>query len=141
FSFLRGDINGSIELYRKIVSDLVSVNPLDKTTGFTTINSNVGGIEGKGVDVSINLRKRFGNFIWLWNNSISFVKDWVTDYRGATNTALTYVERAGTSVFPSIGKPLQGVYSFRFYGLDPNTGDPIGILNGVPSKDYPKLIT
>ena len=39
-----------------------------------------------------------------------------------------------------VGKPLFSVWSYRFAGLDPSNGDPIGILNGVPSKNYVAIL-
>jgi hypothetical protein len=44
-----------------------------------------------------------------------------------------------SAVNPIVGRPVFSLYSYRWSGLDPATGDPLGILNGKPSKDYSNL--
>ncbi|HWK99148.1 MAG TPA: hypothetical protein VNQ55_04345, partial [Parapedobacter sp.] len=39
------------------------------------------------------------------------------------------------------GNPLFSIYSYDWAGLDPQTGDPMGYLNGQVSKDYREIIT
>jgi hypothetical protein len=42
-------------------------------------------------------------------------------------------------VIPLEGKPVYGVYSFRWAGLNPLTGDPQGYVDGKVSEDYTTL--
>jgi hypothetical protein len=34
------------------------------------------------------------------------------------------------------GRPIFGIYSYAFAGLDPANGDPLGVLDGEPSSNY-----
>src|SRR5690606_26780053 len=43
------------------------------------------------------------------------------------------------SVSPIEGEPAYSVVSYRWGGLDPETGDPIGYLEGMETKDYSLL--
>jgi hypothetical protein len=47
-----------------------------------------------------------------------------------------YLPIGSNLINPVVGKPLYGVYSFAWGGLDPATGDPIGFYGKVSSKDY-----
>jgi len=54
-------------------------------------------------------------------------------------TAATLV--AGQEALPNLGKPVYGLYAYKFGGLDPQTGNPIGFVNGVASQDYATITT
>src|SRR5690606_1423222 len=47
---------------------------------------------------------------------------------------------AGNSRLTLQGYPINNLFSYKWGGLDKNTGNPIGFLNGVNSMDY-NLIT
>jgi iron complex outermembrane receptor protein len=56
FGFLKDRISGSIDLYRKVTSDLLATVAVPAGTNFTNqILTNVGGMENKGVEASLNL--------------------------------------------------------------------------------------
>ncbi len=63
-----------------------------------------------------------------------------------TTTAVSYLQ-SGDGSFgaspigytPLVGKPVFSVLAYRSASLDPATGDPIGYLNGVESKDYASI--
>jgi hypothetical protein len=67
--------------------------------------------------------------------------DEVTDYPQEPTSLNSYfidASLAGNSYYitPTEGRPLYGIYSYRWAGLDPATGDPLGYLDGEPSNDY-----
>lgn len=139
FSFFNHKLNGSIEYFSKNVTDLISRDPMDPTTGFAAMDRNVAGIKGKGVDISINFSPVTGSFDWRVGTSFSHVKDWTTEFYGNEANALTLVG-SDHNVRPIIGRALVPVHSFRFAGLDPENGDPQGILNGEISKNYTAML-
>ncbi|WP_448634124.1 hypothetical protein [Pedobacter panaciterrae] len=64
--------------------------------------------------------------------------DWVTDYGVAEPASVYYV---GTySSVPTLNRPVYGIYSYKWAGLDPTNGDPRGYLNGEVSKDYKAIL-
>lgn len=140
FGFFGRRIAGSIEYYRKNVTDIISLDPMDKTTGFTSMTKNVGGIKGEGFDILLNSSPLIGSFQWDIGGSLSHARDWVTVYKGNLSTSSTFVSSGENNILPFIGRHLMSIYSYRFAGLDPQTGDPIGYLNDELSKDYPKLL-
>ncbi|HAT91856.1 MAG TPA: hypothetical protein DCS36_05565, partial [Sphingobacterium sp.] len=48
---------------------------------------------------------------------------------------------AATSPNPVEGRDLYGLYAYPFAGLDPQTGEPLGWMNGEKSKEYTKFAT
>ncbi len=65
YSFFKGRISGSIDIYRNKTTDLLLRKSVNAVSGYTYIVTNIGATSGKGVDVSItsaNIRNR--NFTW-----------------------------------------------------------------------------
>lgn len=140
FELFNRRLKGSTEYYFKNVTDLVSSDQVDKTSGYTTVTRNVGGIKGEGLETHIDIKILENQFKWNTTMSMSYVKDWVTNFKGNASTAINYTQNAGINIFPVIGRPLQGVYSYKFEGLDPNTGDPLGYLNNAVSNNYSRIL-
>lgn len=74
FSFLKGRIGGSIDLYKSKTSDLLMTKSLPSLTGYLRTWANVGKTENKGIDITLNTTniqtKDFG-----WTSSITFSAD------------------------------------------------------------------
>jgi TonB-linked SusC/RagA family outer membrane protein len=139
FSLLNNRISGSIEYYRKNAKDLYGNALIDYTTGIgSTITKNVARMKGNGIDLILNTVNINGQFKWSTNFNLSFYKNAITAY---------YIDNSFGNAFVGsypvisgiVGKPVYSVLSFRSAGLDPQTGDPRGYLNGQVSKDYNAL--
>jgi TonB-linked SusC/RagA family outer membrane protein len=140
FSTKANRISGTIEYFNKRTKDLFGVYPLDYTTGIgATITKNVASTAGNGVDLSINTINTKGALRWLTDLNLSYFKDKVLDYYLTSQQGSNYIQGSG-SVSAIIGKPVYAMLSYPWAGLDPQTGDPLGYLNGVPSKDYAALM-
>lgn len=141
FTVFTGKINGTVEFYNKKSSDLISDDMINPTTGFTTATRNVGIIKGNGVDVRLNGAWRLGavrmNTSLLFSHSVSKVDR----FNGSIGTSSSYTNNAGKTLWPLPGRMLYPVFSYRFAGLDPETGDPLGYLDGTTSKNYTQLLT
>ncbi|RYE00710.1 MAG: SusC/RagA family TonB-linked outer membrane protein, partial [Sphingobacteriales bacterium] len=55
FGFLNNRVFGSVELYTKKTTDLLLSQPVSYTTGFSTVQSNVGEVQNKGVEVTLSV--------------------------------------------------------------------------------------
>lgn len=139
FSVLNRRISGAVEWFTKKGTNLFGNAPLDYTTGISSMLMNVAGMKGHGLDVELktdNLRLK--HFNWVSTINFSQYKDEITDYYLANTFASNFVSNTG-SVVPvsgSAGKPVYAIFAYRWAGLDPETGDPLGYLNGEISKDY-----
>ena len=133
----KGDrLSGTIEWFRKDGQDLIQSVPLFTSTGFAAYFGNSASTRTSGVDITLNSKNIVGRFQWSTTLLLNTLKDKVTKYDiKFTSTSLQRV--GGLAVQ---GKPLYGIYSYHWSGLDPQNGDPIGKLNGIASKDYANII-
>src|SRR5690606_23134571 len=127
-------ITASIEFYNKNGIDLLQPSPLAPQTGFLTYTSNAATVKNKGVDINITTRNIVSPFQWNTTLIYSHLRDKIVKY-DPKPTASSF---QGTPMV--IGKPMYGVFSYKWMGLDPENGDPMGYLNGEISKDYTGII-
>lgn len=134
---LKGDrITGTMDWYEKDGLDLIEAAPLSPSTGFTSFNGNAASTRTRGVDLTLTSTNiKSGRFVWQTTLLLSTLKDKVTSY-DVKQTALS-IQSSSVAL---IGKPLFGVYSYRWAGLDPQTGDPQGYLGKEVSKNYQGIV-
>lgn len=111
-------ITGSIDLYKKKTTDLLLNVPIPATSGFTSITQNIGDLENKGLEISLNTKNFVGAFRWSTSFNISFNKNKI-------------LRLAGQPIFPGgrylgrieEGKPYGFFYGKAYAGVDPSNGD------------------
>ena len=65
FSVLKDKIGGTIDVYRKSTKDLLVTRSLPDVSGFRNVLDNIGEVQNKGVEISINtLNIKRENFTW-----------------------------------------------------------------------------
>lgn len=138
FQFKNNRVSGSFDFYLKHGTDLFGPAPIDYTTGiFNNIVKNVSELRGRGVDLMLN-SNNIGNDKWSWNTNLNFsyYDDKVVRYtmlnRNPSNHVQTFIGLQSTLE----GERLYSFYSHRWAGLDPETGNPRGYLDGQISTDY-----
>ncbi|MCD2424391.1 SusC/RagA family TonB-linked outer membrane protein [Niabella pedocola] len=136
---LKGNrISGSIEYFTKSMKDLYTLVPIDRTTGLGTasIVKNGGKLKGHGLDVEINSVNLKGRLQWESNFILNYYKDKV---KGGVDDAnaiyASWLTQGGTVA----GYPFTAIFAYKWGGLDPTDGSPMGYLAGVKTKDYNAL--
>jgi TonB-linked SusC/RagA family outer membrane protein len=132
-------LSGSIDFFLKNAKDLYSFIPVDRTLGLATsaIRKNAASLKGRGVDVELNSINTDGAVRWTSHLNLNYYKDKVDKFYTTSLRAEYYVGGTGGAVE---GYPLYSLFTYRWGGLDPNTGDPQGYVNGNISKKYSALI-
>ncbi|WP_144603963.1 MULTISPECIES: SusC/RagA family TonB-linked outer membrane protein [Algoriphagus] len=146
FSIFNGRISGSLEWYQKKGSDLLGFIEADPTTGVLRYKGNVASIKGNGWDVQVQTVNINKSVQWNTRLLFSYVKDEVTDInlgsilRGNTITQ-QQAAFAGSpiNIIPVQGRPVYGMYSYQFAGLDAENGNPLGYLDGMITDNYSAL--
>lgn len=135
FGFFGGKLRGSAEYYIKQGLDLLANQPIFPSSGFTSAVVNYASTRTNGIDLSLSTRQRLGNITWDGDFFYSMVQEKVIDLDTETtpDQLINYSAQNPTTL---IGRPIFGIYSYAFAGLDPNTGDPMGFLDGEPSSNY-----
>jgi len=142
FSLLRdnknplGRLNGSVDLYLKQAGNLLANDSLPLSSGYSFFIGNAGGIHGYGFDLVINSENIRGIIGWQSTLLLSLSKDWISHYPFIPKSPQSYV----ADNYPRVGKSPSGIYSYRWAGLDPATGDPAGYLNGKISEEYLRIM-
>jgi len=131
FALRDNRLSGSLEYYDKKTNDLLNSAPVDPTTGFNLLTFNTANIHGYGIDVNLNSRNlKMGLFSWTSTFLFSYNRVKVTKlYVKSAETVNSVVN--DSSPF-NVGFDLSRLFAYRWAGLDPITGDPMGYLNGKP---------
>lgn len=138
-----GRIAGSLELYRKEGLDLIGESPYAPSSGITTFRGKNASTRTIGYDLTLSTKNIQGQFEWSTTFLISGLKEEVTRYESevSINNLINYsIAGQGGTYFPIEGRPLFGVYSLEWAGLNPENGNPMGVMDGQPSEDYRELI-
>ncbi|WP_242917357.1 SusC/RagA family TonB-linked outer membrane protein [Pontibacter liquoris] len=133
-------LSGSLEYYRKKAFDLFALYPVDYTTGVgDQVVRNVATITGQGADLTLASTNLQGALGWTSQLNWSFNQDRVRDYYLGTPAPYQLVS-PGSRVPGVEGKPVYALYSYKWAGLDPQTGAPQGYVNGEVSQDYNAIV-
>lgn len=136
FSFKGQRVNGSIDFFAKHGTDLFGTDPIDPTTGLlASVVRNIASLRGRGVDVELNTENLTRRVKWNTTLNFSYYADKVESYYLTNFSPSSHVAESGAMTRVE-GQHLYSIYSFRWAGLDPETGDPVGYLAGEKSKDY-----
>lgn len=115
FGFFNNRLTGSIDAYRRDNKDLLLPRPLYLTSGFTSINQNVGSVRNEGVEFAIRGRIIDGDFKWTSSFNIS---------RNINQVTGLYDTLTSLPSDPSIkiGESLGSWFTVPFAGVNPATG-------------------
>ncbi|MDR2285512.1 MAG: TonB-dependent receptor, partial [Sphingobacterium sp.] len=121
FALFNNRIYGTVDLYRKRISDMLGIMPTNTFSGYPNIIGNLGDMENKGIELglnTVNIRKEA--FSWNTIFNIAYNKNQITKLNLNTydNSSMqriwqNYVE----------GAPAFSLFAYDFIGLDA-LGDP-----------------
>lgn len=125
FGILDNRLSGSFDYYIKTGRNIIGDSPLPPSTGMTQFRGNSADISGNGIDLVLNSENLRGALQWSTQLLFNYTTDEITRYQ-VNPPILGFRE----------GKPYSALYSYLWAGLDPETGDPLGYLNGEASKEW-----
>ncbi|WP_312297009.1 SusC/RagA family TonB-linked outer membrane protein [Chryseobacterium sp.] len=137
-------LSGSIEYFNRKGKDLIGNGDIDPTTGYASFRGNVANMTGKGVDIELNsINVQTESFGWKTAAIFSYAKDIITAYKRPTSLSNfvsdNSIIRNASLYNPIVGRSLFGIYSYPWAGLDPQTGQARGYLDGEPSTQYAQI--
>ena len=108
------------DYYNRKTENLLLNEPLSGTGGFTTYSNNVGAMENKGFEVTINATPvKSKNFNWTVSLNAAWNKNKVTQLRPGVD------EIIGNPFTLKVGADVQSYYLRQWAGADPANGDPL----------------
>jgi len=114
FGFFDNRLNGEIDLYYKKTSDLLLDRLLPYSTGFSSITENVGELENKGIEFTINSTNIAGKFTWQTSFNIAANRNKILSIVSPMTFVRNRVEE---------GQPIGVFYLKKYAGVDPANGD------------------
>ncbi|RKR82865.1 TonB-linked SusC/RagA family outer membrane protein [Mucilaginibacter gracilis] len=133
-------LTGSLEYYFKKETDLLGYKTFPENSGITTLEGNYSDMTGKGFDLSLTSQNLKGSIKWTTTLLFSHATDKVTRYDVNPLTSTVVSSGSGIAV-PVVGKSVFGIYSYKWDGLNGQTGNPVGFVNGTASENYATITT
>jgi TonB-linked SusC/RagA family outer membrane protein len=118
-SMFKSRVNLNFDVYYNHTKDLLLDRPIPGSSGFSTISSNIGQLENKGIEVvlnTVNIDKAF-----TWTSSLNFAANRNKVLSLYENQPITDMGRGGNSV--QVGEPIGVFYGLNCLGVDPTTGN------------------
>ncbi|MBQ8502607.1 MAG: SusC/RagA family TonB-linked outer membrane protein [Bacteroides sp.] len=113
---LKNRLGFSFDYYQKKSSDLLASDAVDPTTGTSSMKKNVGAIDNKGYEFSIQATPvKTKDFQWDVVYNLSLNKNKVKEYN-VSRLYTTYW--AWVSPVHATGYPMHGFFGYRFAGLN-----------------------
>jgi TonB-dependent starch-binding outer membrane protein SusC len=137
FATTKNRFGGSLEYYIKNSSDLFIPVHIDPTIGIpgSLLTENAGSLTTKGFDIKLNTSINLNKIKWEGQLLLSYVRSKVTSYKFDYADKSAYIS-TGYVISPLEGQDPYAIITYKWAGLEHETGDPQGYLNGTVSKDY-----
>lgn len=141
--FFHNRINFTADYFIKNTKDLLLAQSLAHVTGFDVQWQNIGKIQNKGVELSLNTTNiQTKDFTWSTSFNISFIKNTLKSLQDGTQSIYSATKFnsnfSGYDYVANVGSPLGQMYGYKFDGVyqtsDFNVG-PDGTMTlkpGVP---------
>jgi TonB-linked SusC/RagA family outer membrane protein len=118
-STLKGRLRAGAEFYNSITSDLFLNRQLSRTTGFGAQISNVGKLQNRGVEFSldgdlVNTK----NFSWRANVSLTYNQNRIKELLNGEQ------EIIGGITINRVGETMNSIYLVKYAGVNPANGNP-----------------
>jgi TonB-linked SusC/RagA family outer membrane protein len=122
FGILNDRISGTVEYFNRRSKDLLFSRPMAPSTGFASIDANVGALKNTGIEIQINATPvRTADFRWNISLNATHYKNKITDLPQEDIKSTTKIMRVGGSVYD--------FYLKEWAGVDPDTGNPLWYKN------------
>lgn len=78
YGFLDDRVSGSVDYFRRKTTDQLFLKPLPSVVGFSSVWTNIGEVENRGIDFSLNTVNYRGAFTWKTGITLSYLQNEVT---------------------------------------------------------------
>ncbi|GAB3641475.1 SusC/RagA family TonB-linked outer membrane protein [Spirosoma arcticum] len=128
-SFFSGRLTLTADAYSNLTDKLLFAQPIPQTTGFSSVQGNIGKVSNRGVELTINtvnIDQGPGGIRWSTDLNLSRNENKVVELTGSEPIFRGYTGNgvARTNVILP-GQPLGTFWGLKFLGVDPATGDAI----------------
>lgn len=126
-SFFNGRLNITFDAYSNQTDKLLFAQPIAQTTGFGTLQGNIGKITNKGMELTIstvNIDRK--GFRWSTDLNLAGNRNKVVELASDQPIYAGYQASGATATnVVMVGQPLGTFWGLKFLGVDPATGNAI----------------
>lgn len=123
--FLNNRINATVDMYYAVTHDMIMKQRLPSFTGFSDITTNLGEVQNKGIELSLNtLNIKKSNFEWSTIFGFSFNENRINKLYGnyvnvldATGNVIDRKEADDITNNWFIGKPIGVIWNYQVTGI------------------------
>ncbi len=121
-SFFDGRIGISADYYTRITNDLLLERPLATTSGYSRVFDNIGEIENRGIELSLNtINIKLKDFKWSTDFNLSTVDNRIKALSGEVDQ----INDGNFGIAHRVGESLGAWYTIRWAGVNPADGRPM----------------
>ncbi|AKQ47396.1 hypothetical protein TH63_00700 [Rufibacter radiotolerans] len=118
FAFFGNRVSGTLGGFIEKNDDLLFQQPLQSSTGFSSVWNNVGALEQKGLEIELNtVNLDFGGFQWRTNFNYTYIHNEITRLYNDLNRL------PDNSLI--VGEDIGVIWSYEYAGVNPATGRPM----------------
>lgn len=121
-SVLNSRVNITADAYIRKTNDLLLDAPLPHSTGYDNALQNIGNLENKGLEFSVNTLNMDRAIKWNTGFNISFNRNVVTNLV-VESLPMGNIAGRGEAILLEEGLPLGTLYGYVWGGVDPTTGN------------------
>jgi TonB-linked SusC/RagA family outer membrane protein len=115
-------ITGSLDWYTKTTRDMLLNLPIPRTTGFTTMMTNIGSVRNSGFEVLINSNNLSGPLSWETTLNMTWMNNKVLNLGGIDNIFTGSAGGTANVAIIKVGLPMYAFYGYTIDGVW-QTGD------------------
>ncbi len=128
-NFLRDRLSLTADYYIRKTDNILLSQTIPNLSGFSSMTRNVGGMENRGIELTIGWKDDAGDFSYNINGNVSFLRNTVTNLGTAAylsssfayDYALTDFQGQFNGVLRSeVGQPYNQFYGYNFLGIFQN---------------------
>ncbi|MBK8087456.1 MAG: TonB-dependent receptor [Chitinophagaceae bacterium] len=124
FGLFNNRLSGEFSWYNKKTTDMLLAVPTPSPSGTTSVLGNIGEMENKGIELSLNsVNVVTRNFKWTTNINAARNRNKMLKLDGEQKEILPSDARFSNAVI--IGQPIGIFYGVKYAGVDPANGDPL----------------
>lgn len=122
FGLWGNQITGSLDWYTKTTRDMLLNLPIPRTTGFTTMMTNIGSVRNSGFEVLINSNNLSGPLSWETTLNMTWMNNKVLNLGGIDNIFTGSAGGTANVAIIKVGLPMYAFYGYTIDGVW-QTGD------------------
>lgn len=116
-SMLNNQLTITAEWYKKITRDMLFNVPVPSASGFTSVWTNLGKVQNKGLELAADYRFKVGPVNLKTNANITFNRSKILQLRGDDATPIWSGGMYGGYNVQKIGRPIGMIYGYKKLGI------------------------